>query len=311
MEQELNLLLVVGAPLDPVPSQEKLRQLLADARVVWGPKASRGTDQIIYKRFLGEVPNMEKAFADGNEAQVSAIAANALKVVNGALDPVLEAAAENNQISAGQLDLICNKTKKRIKKTHFGVEYQVDEALVRKRAAELKYTVAEGGATASTNDGSNDVYKRYMEDKLPGWAGYKKETDLIALGKSDLYDFACPDGCADPYRAPSADLLAKAKRVAGSFRANTPEQAAAASLEALCRKAFGTDDARKEYDACLNRLKLNRVFDELDERASFSDNSLRVEQQRAAVEALAPFVADKTEARSLLVGHCKKKGHFA
>ena len=67
MEQELNLLLVVGAPLDPVPSQEKLRQLLADARVVWGPKASRGTDQIIYKRFLGEVPNMEKAFADGKE----------------------------------------------------------------------------------------------------------------------------------------------------------------------------------------------------------------------------------------------------
>lgn len=308
MEQELNLLLVVGAPLDPVPSQEKLRQLLTDARVVWGPKASRGTDQIIYKRFLGEVPNMEKAFADGNEAQVSAIAANALKVVNGALDPVLEAAAENNQISAGQLDLICNKTKKRIKKTHFGVEYQVDEALVRKRAAELKYTVAEGGATASTNDGSNDVYKRYMEDKLPGWAGYKKETDLIVLGKSDLYDFACPDGCADPYRAPSADLLAKAKQVAGSFRANTPEQAAAASLEALCRKAFGTDDARKEYDACLNRLKLNRVFDELDELASFSDNSLRVEQQRAAVETLAPFVADKTEARSLLVGHCKKKG---
>ena len=122
MEQELNLLLVVGAPLDPVPSQEKLRQLLTDARVVWGPKASRGTDQIIYKRFLGEVPNMEKAFADGNEAQVSAIAANALKVVNGALDPVLEAAAENNQISAGQLDLICNKTKKRIKKTHFGVD---------------------------------------------------------------------------------------------------------------------------------------------------------------------------------------------
>ena len=83
MEQELNLLLVVGAPLDPVPSQEKLRQLLTDARVVWGPKASRGTDQIIYKRFLGEVPNMEKAFADGNEAQVSAIAANALKVARG------------------------------------------------------------------------------------------------------------------------------------------------------------------------------------------------------------------------------------
>ena len=308
MDHELNLLLVVGAPLDPVPTQDKLRQLLADARVAWGPKASRGTDQIIYKRFLGEVPNMEKAFADGSEAQVAAIAADALRVVDEALDPVLEAAAENNQIVAGQLELICTKAKKRLKKAHFGVEYPVDEGLVRKRAAELKYTIAEGGAAAPASDGSNDVYKRYMEDKLPGWAGYKKETDLIVLGNSDLYDFACPDGCADPSHAPSADLLAKAKRVAGSFRANTPEQAAAASLEALCRKAFASDDARKEYDACLNRLRLNRVFDELDELASFADNSLRVEQQRAAVEALAPFVADKTEARALLVGHCKKKG---
>lgn len=304
MPREKNLLLVIGAPFDPIPPVEKLINALEERRRnLWAKEARVGTNQNYYKALSEHYNSMLTTLQD--PAHVAELASEAKEVVYNAVEETLRQADTDNDgvIESSKLPHIRAIAKQAVRDATFVIDFDLDEGLVRERASRLGYIWGE-----AQRDDSSDVYKKYKKKVADELKFKKNEENLRAYGVPDLYEFAAPLGTSDGRRATNEELLARAGEIRASFRRNTTDEATAAQLEKACIEAFASAESRANYDAYLTKAARNRALGSLARKAEMAGGLLSAQAQREAVEELSPLVDTPRDARPLLVGFCAEKG---
>ena len=207
-----NWLLIAGLPIDPAPAIPAARAAAGACRAKWASRANDQRKGPYYRTLLDQVDDMEAALSD--ETEIGRLAKEARAIAFPPIDAsLLIAAGKGRSVPREKLEAVARIAAKRIERQTGIKDVSLSEDLLKRRAAKNGISVGAGAAA----DRARRAYEELGKPNPAQDAAFKVDVQLALYGAADLYEFACPPGCADPRSAVGDDLVRRADELAGSF----------------------------------------------------------------------------------------------
>lgn len=296
-----NWLLIAGLPIDPAPAIPAARAAAGACRAKWASRANDQRKGPYYRTLLDQVDDMEAALSD--ETEIGRLAKEARAIAFPPIDAsLLIAAGKGRSVPREKLEAVARIAAKRIERQTGIKDVSLSEDLLKRRAAKNGISVGEGAAA----DRARRAYEELGKPNPAQDAAFKVDVQLALYGAADLYEFACPPGCADPRSAVGDDLVRRADELAGSFKQDKERKSTIDTLAQKAKEVFGSREKRQRYDAYLRRRAVAAALDELKDCATLSggvvDEQLAAQTENALRRVLGK---DAAEAPYVLEGFCR------
>lgn len=296
-----NWLLIAGLPIDPAPAVPAARAAAGACRAKWANRANDQRKGPYYRTLLDQVDDMEAALSD--ETEIDRLAKEARAIAFPPIDAsLLIAAGKGRSVPREKLEAVARIAAKRIERQTGIKDVSLSEDLLKRRAAKNGISVGEGAAA----DRARRAYEELGKPNPAQDAAFKVDVQLALYGAADLYEFACPPGCADPRSAVGDDLVRRADELAGSFKQDKERKSTIDTLAQKAKEVFGSREKRQRYDAYLRRRAVAAALDELKDCATLSggvvDGQLAAQTENALRRVLGK---DAAEAPYVLEGFCR------
>lgn len=296
-----NWLLIAGLPIDPAPAVPAARAAATACRAKWASRANDQRKGPYYRTLLDQVDDMEAALSD--ETEIGRLAKEARAIAFPPIDAsLLIAAGKGRSVPREKLEAVARIAAKRIERQTGIKDMSLSEDLLKRRAAKNGIAVGEGAAA----DRARRAYEELGKPNPAQDAAFKVDVQLALYGATDLYEFACPPGCADPRSAVGDDLVRRADELAGSFKQDKERKSTIDTLAQKAKEVFGSREKRQRYDAYLRRRAVAAALDELKDCATLSggvvDEQLAAQTENALRRVLGK---DAAEAPYVLEGFCR------
>ena len=296
-----NWLLIAGLPIDPAPAIPAARAAAGACRAKWASRANDQRKGPYYRTLLDQVDDMEAALSD--ETEIGRLAKEARAIAFPPIDAsLLIAAGKGRSVPREKLEAVARIAAKRIERQTGIKDVSLSEDLLKRRAAKIGIAVGEGAAA----DRARRAYEELGKPNPAQDAAFKVDVQLALYGAADLYEFACPPGCADPRSAVGDDLVRRADELAGSFKQDKERKSTIDTLAQKAKEVFGSREKRQRYDAYLRRRAVAAALDELKDCATLSggvvDEQLAAQTENALRRVLGK---DAAEAPYVLEGFCR------
>lgn len=296
-----NWLLIAGLPIDPAPAVPAARAAAGACRAKWANRANDQRKGPYYRTLLDQVDDMEAALSD--ETEIGRLAKEARAIAFPPIDAsLLIAAGKGRSVPREKLEAVARIAAKRIERQTGIKDVSLSEDLLKRRAAKNGISVGEGAAA----DRARRAYEELGKPNPAQDAAFKVDVQLALYGAADLYEFACPPGCADPRSAVGDDLVRRADELAGSFKQDKERKSTIDTLAQKAKEVFGSREKRQRYDAYLRRRAVAAALDELKDCATLSggvvDGQLAAQTENALRRVLGK---DAAEAPYVLEGFCR------
>ena len=296
-----NWLLIAGLPIDPAPAVPAARAAAGACRAKWASRANDQRKGPYYRTLLDQVDDMEAALSD--ETEIGRLAKEARAIAFPPIDAsLLIAAGKGRSVPREKLEAVARIAAKRIERQTGIKDVSLSEDLLKRRAAINGIAVGEGAAA----DRARRAYEELGKPNPAQDAAFKVDVQLALYGAADLYEFACPPGCADPRSAVGDDLVRRADELAGSFKQDKERKSTIDTLAQKAKEVFGSREKRQRYDAYLRRRAVAAALDELKDCATLSggvvDEQLAAQTENALRRVLGK---DAAEAPYVLEGFCR------
>lgn len=296
-----NWLLIAGLPIDPAPAVPAARAAAGACRAKWANRANDQRKGPYYRTLLDQVDDMEAALSD--ETEIGRLAKEARAIAFPPIDAsLLIAAGKGRSVPREKLEAVARIAAKRIERQTGIKDVSLSEDLLKRRAAKNGIAVGEGAAA----DRARRAYEELGKPNPAQDAAFKVDVQLALYGAADLYEFACPPGCADPRSAVGDDLVRRADELAGSFKQDKERKSTIDTLAQKAKEVFGSREKRQRYDAYLRRRAVAAALDELKDCATLSggvvDGQLAAQTENALRRVLGK---DAAEAPYVLEGFCR------
>lgn len=296
-----NWLLIAGLPIDPAPAVPAARAAAGACRAKWASRANDQRKGPYYRTLLDQVDDMEAALSD--ETEIGRLAKEARAIAFPPIDAsLLIAAGKGRSVPREKLEAVARIAAKRIERQTGIKDMSLSEDLLKRRAAKNGISVGEGAAA----DRARRAYEELGKPNPAQDAAFKVDVQLALYGAADLYEFACPPGCADPRSAVGDDLVRRADELAGSFKQDKERKSTIDTLAQKAKEVFGSREKRQRYDAYLRRRAVAAALDELKDCATLSggvvDEQLAAQTENALRRVLGK---DAAEAPYVLEGFCR------
>lgn len=296
-----NWLLIAGLPIDPAPAVPAARAAAGACRAKWANRANDQRKGPYYRTLLDQVDDMEAALSD--ETEIGRLAKEARAIAFPPIDAsLLIAAGKGRSVPREKLEAVARIAAKRIERQTGIKDVSLSEDLLKRRAAKNGISVGAGAAA----DRARRAYEELGKPNPAQDAAFKMDVQLALYGAADLYEFACPPGCADPRSAVGDDLVRRADELAGSFKQDKERKSTIDTLAQKAKEVFGSREKRQRYDAYLRRRAVAAALDELKDCATLSggvvDEQLAAQTENALRRVLGK---DAAEAPYVLEGFCR------
>lgn len=296
-----NWLLIAGLPIDPSPAVPAARAAAGACRAKWANRANDQRKGPYYRTLLDQVDDMEAALSE--ETEIDRLAKEARAIAFPPIDAsLLIAAGKGRSVPREKLEAVARIAAKRIERQTGIKDVSLSEDLLKRRAAKNGISVGEGAAA----DRARRAYEELGKPNPAQDAAFKVDVQLALYGAADLYEFACPPGCADPRSAVGDDLVRRADELAGSFKQDKERKSTIDTLAQKAKEVFGSREKRQRYDAYLRRRAVAAALDELKDCATLSggvvDEQLAAQTENALRRVLGK---DAAEAPYVLEGFCR------
>lgn len=296
-----NWLLIAGLPIDPAPAVSTARAAAASCRAKWAARTNDQRKGPYYRTLLDQADEMEAALSD--EKEVDRLAAEARRIAFAPLDAaLLVAAGRGRAVPRAKLEAVARVAAKRIERQTGIKDVALSSDLVERRAAKLGLAVGDDAGS----DRAQRAYEKFAKPDPAQDAAFKVDVQLALYGVADLYEFACPSGCADPRAAVGDALVRRADELAGSYKQDKERKSTIDTLAQKAKEVFGNREKRERYDAYLHRRAVGVALDELKDCALLAggmvDEQLAAQAEGALRRALGK---DAAEAPYVLEGFCR------
>lgn len=296
-----NWLLIAGLPIDPAPAVPAARAAAGACRAKWANRANDQRKGPYYRTLLDQVDDMEAALSE--ETEIGRLAKEARAIAFPPIDAsLLIAAGKGRSVPREKLEAVARIAAKRIERQTGIKDVSLSEDLLKRRAAKNGISVGAGAAA----DRARRAYEELGKPNPAQDAAFKVDVQLALYGAADLYEFACPPGCADPRSAVGDDLVRRADELAGSFKQDKERKSTIDTLAQKAKEVFGSREKRQRYDAYLRRRAVAAALDELKDCATLSggvvDEQLAAQTENALRRVLGK---DAAEAPYVLEGFCR------
>ena len=267
----------------------------------WANRANDQRKGPYYRTLLDQVDDMEAALSD--ETEIGRLAKEARAIAFPPIDAsLLIAAGKGRSVPREKLEAVARIAAKRIERQTGIKDVSLSEDLLKRRAAKNGISVGAGAAA----DRARRAYEELGKPNPAQDAAFKMDVQLALYGAADLYEFACPPGCADPRSAVGDDLVRRADELAGSFKQDKERKSTIDTLAQKAKEVFGSREKRQRYDAYLRRRAVAAALDELKDCATLSggvvDEQLAAQTENALRRVLGK---DAAEAPYVLEGFCR------
>lgn len=297
-----NWLLITGLPFDPPPGKAEAKAAAAACRAKWASRANDQRRGPYYRTLLDQADDMEAALSD--EKEIKRLVSEARSIAFPLMSTALRTAAGGGRsVPRAKLESAARFVEKRIERTAGIVDASIAVDCMARCAASLGIVIEEGGGES---DRAQRAYERLAKPNPAQDAAFKADVQLQLYGAADLYEFACPAGCADPRSAVGDDLVKRAEELAGSFKQDKERKSTIDTLAQKAKEVFGSREKRRQYDEYLRRRAAALALDELKDCAVLSGGIVDAELAAQTEAALARILgSDAAEAPYVLEGFCR------
>jgi hypothetical protein len=196
-------------------------------------------------------------------------------------------------------------------------KYEISQDVVDKMASKMKFDVnmvkrrADALGIKITESKTGDyqtVYDKYYKTKPQGYDKVTQDrSELDSFNVSDIYEFLYMGTTVkSPQKLPCDVLRQRAKdRETKEFYKS---DSTSGSGKRLCQKSyeyFKSDATKKEYDTCLEYLKVRTILDGLRNLYQIIDEAIPEETYNENIRKLTEIFKDSKKAEKILIAFCK------
>ena len=290
-EENWYLLLDLEFDPNPVKDDEIIKERIKEKKLFWGKQAINSTNSNKYSRYIELIPEITKDMT-GDENIRDELIKDAIaqcKPIDELIKTLTKSSPEISQ------DVINNIASKR----------GFDANLIKKRAEALGRKITE-----SKSSDYQSVYNKYYKTKPKGYDKVKQDKEHLDTFKaSDIYEFLSvqENGTLNKAIVQKADcdeLRKLAKDKEKEFIKTDTKSSDGNRLIQKSYEYFKNDDTKKEYDACLEYIRLRTI---LDETTFYEESGLSEETYESFINRLTSIFKDYKKSEKVLFAFCKVK----
>ncbi len=285
-----NWYLVLDLEFDPNPVRDEatIRARIEEKKKFWTGKFNDFMHGDKYRRYVHLIPDIERDMIGPDNIRDELIE-DAIARTYGPIDKLLKN-LKKPEISQDVIDKMASKMK-------------FDVNMVKRRADALGIKITE----SKTGD-YQTVYDKYYKTKPQGYDKVTQDrSELDSFNVSDIYEFLYMGTTVkSPQKLPFDVLRQRAKD--RETKELYKSDSASVSGKRLCQKAyeyFKSDATKKEYDTCLEYLKVRTILDGLRNLYQIIDEAIPEETYNENIRKLTEIFKDSKKAEKILIAFCK------